>query len=156
MTRRTLAALTAMVLLGGTLIVLVSSVCRSQSTGHTGTRPQGRLFTVSRGDVRLGVRTTGSLRPRDSIPVPSQITGKIEWLIDEGTRVKPGDVVARVDDVEYRDELEDAMSNLSIVGADLALEQLKRDYTERERQRDIRRAEINLQLDVCWCFYRAL
>jgi len=124
---------------------LVCSSC-SRSARPSGERPREQLFTVSRGQVRLGLRTTGSLRPHESVPVPSQIRGKIEWLIDEGTRVNPGDVIARVEDVEYRDELEDARSNLSIVQAGLALEELKRDYTGRDRQRGIRRAELELEL----------
>ena len=145
MTRRAIAILIA-VLLGAGLLGLLCTVGRSQSTGPSAKRPEGRLFTVSKGEVRLGIRTTGSLCPKDSIPVPSQINGKIEWLVDEGTRVKTGDVVARVEDVDYREELENAVSNLSIAEADLTLEELTRDFTQRERQRDIRRADLNLQL----------
>ena len=125
---------------------LLTSLGHSQPTGTLGVRPEGRLTKVVRGDLRLGVRTTGTLQPKNYVPVPSNVSAKIEWMIDEGTRVKKGDAVARCEDVEYRDALENAELNLSIQNADLARSKLTQDNAERSGKRDIEIARINLDL----------
>ncbi len=117
----------------------------STGPGQAGARSGGRLFEVPRGALQLGIRTTGSLRQKNFMPVTSRVSGKIEWLIDEGTSVKAGDVIARVEDVEYREQLEDAQLNLAIVNADLTIQELKRDHTRRERERDIEIARVNVE-----------
>jgi RND family efflux transporter MFP subunit len=88
---------------------------------------------------------TGYVTARRQATVSAKITGKVtEVLIEEGMRVKEGDVLARLDDTEMqaqrahaRAQLTAAQSQLAEIRANLA--QAERDYT---RQQELARREL--------------
>jgi RND family efflux transporter MFP subunit len=64
---------------------------------------------------------TGYVVARRQATVSSKVTGKVtEVLIEEGKRVKEGDVLARIDDTNVRAQLELARANLGEVKVQLA------------------------------------
>ena len=80
---------------------------------------------------------SGYVTARRQATVSAKITGKVaEVLIEEGMRVKEGDVLARLDDTEAKAQLALVKAQLTAVRAQLAeiraqLVQAERDYTRQ-------------------------
>lgn len=84
---------------------------------------------VERGDVRLTVTATGSLKAVTAVEVGTQVSGTVAALYaDFNSRVKKGQVLARIDTTLLFASLQDARSNLERVSAlnQQASEELKR------------------------------
>jgi len=88
---------------------------------------------------------TGYVTARRQATVAAKITGKVtEVLIEEGQRVKEGEVLARLDDTEARAQLALAQAQLTAARSQLAeiravLAQAERDYT---RQQELARRDL--------------
>jgi RND family efflux transporter MFP subunit len=88
---------------------------------------------------------TGYITARRQATVSAKITGKVaEVLIEEGQRVREGDLLARLDDTEAKAQLALARAQLAAARAQLAelranLAQAERDYT---RQQELARREL--------------
>ena len=52
---------------------------------------------------------SGTIKSRDQVVVKSQVEGRttILWIIDEGTYVKKGDLLMKLDDKRVKDRMED-------------------------------------------------
>jgi len=63
-------------------------------------------FTAKRGPLRISVTETGSIEAREKIILKSEVTGRtsIISLVDEGTRVKKGDLLVELDSSKLVDE----------------------------------------------------
>jgi len=63
-------------------------------------------FTVKRGPLSISVTETGSIEAREKIVLKSEVRGKtsIISLVDEGTRVKKGDLLVELDSSKLVDE----------------------------------------------------
>jgi HlyD family secretion protein len=69
---------------------------------------------VSRGTLTQSVTASGGLQPVETVDVSSQISGLIkEVLVDYNTRVKAGDVLARLDPATYENRLRQAQAELA-------------------------------------------
>ena len=81
---------------------------------------------------------TGYVTARRQATVAAKITGKVtEVLIEEGQRVKEGEVLARLDDTEARAQLALVQAQLTAARSQLAeiralLAQVERDYTRQQ------------------------
>jgi len=88
---------------------------------------------------------TGYVTARRQATVAAKITGKVtEVLIEEGQRVKEGEVLARLDDTEARAQLALAQAQLTAARSQLAeiravLAQAERDHT---RQQELARRDL--------------
>src|SRR5262245_11771836 len=88
---------------------------------------------------------SGYVTARRQATVSAKITGKVtEILIEEGMRVKEGDVLARLDDTEARAQLQLAQAQLTAARSQLAevramLRQAERDF---DRQQELFRREL--------------
>jgi RND family efflux transporter MFP subunit len=88
---------------------------------------------------------SGYVTARRQATVSAKITGKIaEVLIEEGVRVKEGDVLARLDDADAQAQLRLAQAQLTAARSQLAeiralLAQAERDHT---RQQELARREL--------------
>ncbi len=110
-------------------------------------QPTFRTLTVTRGDLLNAVNATGSVEPVELIEVGAQIIGRIVSFgpdpdrpgktIDYRSRVKQGQLLATLDDLPYRAELEKARANLKLAEAELDRYRSRREQLER----DLKRAE---------------
>jgi RND family efflux transporter MFP subunit len=88
---------------------------------------------------------TGYVTARRQATVSAKITGKVtEVLIEEGQRVKEGDVLARLDDTETRAQVALAQAQLTAARSQLAeiralLDQAERDHA---RQQELARRQL--------------
>jgi RND family efflux transporter MFP subunit len=100
---------------------------------------------VAGGGAASILDASGYVTARRQSTVAAKITGKItEVLIEEGQRVKDGDVLARLDDTEARAQVGLAQAQLTAARSQLAeiralLAQAERDYT---RQQELSRRDL--------------
>jgi len=131
-------------------------------------------FTAKRGPLRISVTETGSIEAREKIILKSEVTGRtsIISLVDEGTRVKKGDLLVELDSSKLVDERIDhqirvqnaeaafvgARENLAVVknqaqsdvdkaklAYDFAVQDMKK-YLEGEYPNQLKEAESRITL----------
>lgn len=114
--------------------------------------PEVLTTPVSRGDIVQAVTSTGDLQPVVTTEVSSQISGQIiEVTVDFNSRVKRGDVLARLDTATYDSRLRQAEAQLANTRANHTLAKLnvERSRTLFERnlvsQQELDQAEAQFQ-----------
>lgn len=95
-----------------------------------------RFAGVERGSVVSIVTATGTINPITTVQVGSQVSGMIESLhADFNSKVKAGEVVARVDPFPYRAKRDQAEANLANAKAAHAKAQVELAQRKRELDR---------------------
>lgn len=89
-------------------------------------------YTVTRGDLLVSVTGSGILEAKETVDITSEIGGKIIWVAEEGTRVKKGDLLCKIDPHDYEVALSQAEINYK--NALLKLEQAKLDLENQKNQ----------------------
>ena len=103
--------------------------------------PEYLTSTVERGDIVASVSASGTLNPVKSVSVGSQVSGQIkELLVDYNSRVRQGDIVARINPQTYESRVQEAEANLQAARASLLSSQ-----AELNRQRV---TTLNLERDL--------
>jgi len=125
-------------------------------------RPSFRTLPVSRGDLSVNFTTTGFVEPVETIDVGAQIVGSIKQLgpdpdrpgktVDYRTRVKAGGVLAQLDDLPHRAEVDKARATLKLAEAELNHYRARQKQTER----DFKRAEQLKDTDSAAQFENAM
>lgn len=88
------------------------------------------------GTIREIRRLTGTLHPLNETRISPKISGRLESLmIDIGDVVERGQVIARLDDDELKQEVEQARSNLAVAEANLGRVQVELEQAQRELRR---------------------
>jgi HlyD family secretion protein len=125
-------------------------------------RPTFRTLPVSRGDLLLKFTATGFVEPMETIDVGAQIVGSIKSLgpdpdrpgktVDYRSRVKAGTVLAQLDDLPHRAEVDKARASLRLAEAELNHYRARQKQTER----DFHRAEQLRDTDSAAQFENAM
>ncbi len=89
-------------------------------------------YTVSRGDLLVSVSGSGVLEAKDTVDVTSEVGGTVIWVVEEGSRVKKGDILCKIDPHDY--ELALTQAELNYKNARLKLEQAKIDLENQRKQ----------------------
>jgi len=112
-----------------------------------------RTAPVERGPIQISVTSTGTLQAVVTIQVGTQVSGTIAALYaDFNSKVKKGQVIARLDSTLLKAALQDARSSMSRVHAQFrqASEELKRSKALFERslvsQSELDQASANAQV----------
>ena len=153
--RRTLVPI--LILSVGVLVLAVLWFTRAKvESGESAVAaPLVRVVTVEPGTVRLVVHANGTVEPRVETRLVSQVSGEIVWVSPAmlpGGFFEPGEVLVRIDPVDYDADIAAARAVLD--RAESALANSKR---ERERQRKLseRSAASQSRLDEAENAYRA-
>lgn len=80
--------------------------------------------TVQRGDHVVTVAATGTVQARQQTEIVAQVSGRVSWLADEfiaGGLFEKGDVLFRLEDVDYRLAIERAEADLAAAELELAM-----------------------------------
>ena len=81
----------------------------------------GSAAAGSEGSRNVILNATGYIVAHHKIQVASKVLGKVAWIgVDKGDFVKEGQVLARLEDDEYRAQLQQATGNLQNLQAKLA------------------------------------
>ena len=103
-----------------------------------------RTAPVELGSIVSLVTATGTINPITTVQVGSQVSGMIESLhADFNSKVKAGQVVARVDPFPYRARRDQAEANLA--NANAAVAKARIDLAQRKREMDRAKALIGQQ-----------
>jgi HlyD family secretion protein len=90
-------------------------------------------------DNAVVLNATGYIVAHNEIQVASKVSGKVAWIgVDEGSAVKKGEVLVRLEDTEYRAQVEQAKGNLANLEARLL------ELEHGSRPQEINQADANL------------
>ena len=115
---------------------------------------------IRRGPIREVGLFSGTLIPKTSFTVAPKISGRIkQLLVDIGDTVRQGQLVAVLEDDEYRQQVAQAEADLRVAQANLAeakssLEMVKRDL-ERAKSLHAKGIQSDSQLDAARAQYEA-
>jgi len=144
--RTTLIALAVLIVLGGLAI----------GWGLTRSPAVPVRTVVARAAARAGgdrtvLNASGYVTARRQATVSSKVTGKvIEVLVEEGMRVKEGQIVARLDDTNVRASLQLAQAQLASATAALAETRVRVTEADQDlqRQSDLAAAKVSARADL--------
>ncbi|MEX0730686.1 MAG: efflux RND transporter periplasmic adaptor subunit [Aquisalimonadaceae bacterium] len=106
---------------------------------------------VETGAISARITFTGSLSPASQFAVASRIPGRLVRLYaDLGDSVEPGQVIARLDDEESVQQLEQARAELAVARAGLAEAEASLEAAERSlrRTRELRQQRVASQSEL--------
>lgn len=93
--------------------------------------PEFSTTKVTRGDITQAVTATGDLQPVVTVDIGAQVSGQVkEVLVDFNSKVKAGDVLARIDPSTAEQKLRQAKADLESTKANNALVQLNAKRTQ--------------------------
>ena len=118
----------------GTLILLsVLSACHKEEKAAAQSIRPVRTVTVEFRQSGDTLALTGEIQPRYQADIGFRVNGKIlERPVDVGTEVKTGDLIARLDPQQYRQDLEVAKSEVAAAEAEVT-----RSQAQEARQREL-------------------
>lgn len=106
----------AAVVIGGYFLWPRKSVEKSAMPGLS-----QRTVVVKRGDLAALVSATGKVEPIHKVEVKSKASGQILAMpVEEGDRVRKGDLIARIDETDLRNVYEQAVADLEVAKATVA------------------------------------
>jgi HlyD family secretion protein len=110
-----------------------------------------RTETVQRGDIRVAISSTGTLSAISTVTVGSQISGQVtDVLVDFNSRVRKGEVLARIDPSTYEAQLEQGNAQIASARAQLVQAQatLRNAQADYARKADLGRQQLVSKGDV--------
>jgi RND family efflux transporter MFP subunit len=112
-----------------------------------------RSASVERRDIVETLTVTGTLRPRAEVKIIAEVTARLDRVLkDEGSAVKKGELVAVLDETDYRLTLQRAEAALAVADANRAHAAAERDRansllkTGGITDKDHLAAQVNLQV----------
>lgn len=107
--------------------------------------PKFETRRVERGRLVASVTATGTLSPRVTVQVGSQVSGRIlELYADFNDRVEKGQVIARIDPKLFESDV--AKVKASVMSAQASVKRAQSDFAEAKRQYDRTRSLSEKQL----------
>jgi RND family efflux transporter MFP subunit len=113
-------------------LVLVLMACHKVEKAATNVIRPVRTVTVELQEEGERVSLTGEIQPRYQADIGFRVNGKIlQRPVDVGTQVKTGDLLARLDPQQYRQDLEVAKADVAAADAELTRSR-NQEYRQRE------------------------
>jgi len=135
------------------ILVLIAFVALGGGGAYAWSRLAPRAITVRTGIADAtgggtatgdGITANGYVVARTKASVSAKILGRLAWMgVSEGSLMKAGDVIARLDDADYAAAVNAARANTAQVAAQLA--QARRDL---ERKNSLRRDSLIAASDL--------
>src|SRR2546426_7223472 len=138
---------------GGVIVVVTAGFVLAQHRGEPAKADAIRTAQVTRGNIVLSVSATGTVEPASMVEVRSRATGTVtRVLVDEGQRVRLGQVLVELNDPDSRHSVESYRAALRSAEAAVAVAQAKLDdlragatvYTRQQSEEAVRQAEAAL------------
>jgi RND family efflux transporter MFP subunit len=117
---------------GALFLLLALPACQKEEKAASQTVRPVRTVTVELQEGGEKVSLTGEIQPRYQADLGFRVNGKIlERPVDVGTQVKKGDLLARLDPQQYRQDLEVAKSEIAVAEAEVTRSKAQ-EYRQRE------------------------
>ncbi|HEV2099485.1 MAG TPA: efflux RND transporter periplasmic adaptor subunit [Stellaceae bacterium] len=114
------------------LVSALSACGKEEKTAAAVVRPV-RTVTVEPREAGERVSLTGEIQPRHQADIGFRVDGKIlDRPVDVGTEIKKGDLLARLDPQQFRQDLEVAKSEVAAAQAEVT-----RSQAQEHRQREL-------------------
>jgi HlyD family secretion protein len=108
--------------IAGVVLVAVAAAFTIFMMAKKGPEPQWRTATVQRGSLSVEVTATGSIAPRTTVQVGTQVSGTVARLFaDFNSQVKKGQVIAQLETTQLSAAVEDAHANVMKASAQATL-----------------------------------
>ncbi|MHB1156586.1 MAG: efflux RND transporter periplasmic adaptor subunit [Phycisphaerales bacterium] len=106
-----------------------------------------QLYTVKRESLVVSVNQPGEFESRNKIIIKSLIRDKmtIEWMIDEGTNVQPGDVLVKMDATPLLDKQTDLEQKRDNAKSSLVAAKVSLENTTSQSDSDTEQAGLNVE-----------
>ena len=111
------------------------------------------IYTVKQGPLKISITETGTIQPAEKVIVKNQVEGSttIVYIVDEGTKVKKGDLMMELDSSSLSDKKVD--QEISVQNADASRIDANENYevSKNQAQSDIESAQLTYdfaQLDL--------
>jgi len=138
---------------GGVVVLVTAGFVLAQHRGEPAKADAIRTAQVTRGNIVLSVSATGTVEPASMVEVRSRATGTVtRVLVDEGQRVRLGQVLVELNDPDSRHAVESYRAAARSAEAAVAVAQAKLDdlragatvYTRQQSEEAVRQAEAAL------------
>src|SRR5207302_7961570 len=105
--------------IGALVLVMALTACQKEEKAATPNIRPVRTVTVEPSEAGETVSLTGEIKPRYEADIGFRVDGKIlERPVDVGTPVKKGDLLARLDPQQYRQDFEVAKAEVATAEAE--------------------------------------
>ena len=132
------------------VVVIVGFTLIKSKKAKTETASLWETVQVQRGDLSITVNATGEIKPLQTVEVGTQVSGVISNIyVDYNSRVKKGQVIAKLDTRTLKAQADDA--NAMLDRSKVALRQAERDFKRNTgllEQKAIAQMDYDNSLDV--------
>jgi len=134
---------------GVCVVVLLAIVFGGGNEGSAG----GTVARVERGPLLIAITESGTIRAEDNLEVKCEVEGRstITFIVDEGTRVKKGDLLVELDSSQIEDKLsqqqmsyEDAKAAYANARAQFDITKSKNESNTEKALQDLKFARLDL------------
>lgn len=134
--------------IGGAVVVAVAAIAVSRLIGRPG--PTVPTMTVKEAPFRVRVTAEGNLAAVQSTPLTApmkpQMPFTLAWLVEDGTVVEEGDVIARFDASQLEKDRDDGLSDQRISDHRIDSARTSRDVNVGKLDRDVDVAQHELEV----------
>ncbi|MCX7926444.1 MAG: efflux RND transporter periplasmic adaptor subunit [Fimbriimonadales bacterium] len=139
-------------LLGCSIALVSVIICAGLGWVFAGTRvkatPAGneRIFTVERGVITVEVSESGALEPVRVVEIKSRVPGRIEsLLVDEGAVVEQGQLLARIDPREIKQQVEQGSAQVESAQANAERARIALEMQAEQARLQLQQAQIRYE-----------
>lgn len=134
-------ALVILLVCGGVLWIFVGSSVRANTDAAS-----ERVYTVQRGEISVDVSESGAVEPVRVVEIKSRVPGRIEaLLVDEGAFVRQGQLLARIDPREIRQQVEQGNAQVELAKASVQRAQIALELEAEQARARLRQAELRYE-----------
>ncbi|MCX7721319.1 MAG: efflux RND transporter periplasmic adaptor subunit [Dictyoglomus thermophilum] len=109
-------------------------------------------YTVRRGDLAVAVSGSGVLEAERSLDITSKVSGTVIYVVEEGKRVKEGDVLVKIDPTDYQNAYQQAL--IAYENYENSYEQAKLNYETQKRQLEKNLKDAQITRDNAYIEYQ--
>ncbi len=108
------------------------------------------IFEVRRGDLDIVISENGYLNSKNQVELKPQYRGQnvITFLIDEGTEVKEGELLAEFDSTDLQSKLEEAQNTLIQYETELEAATANLEIQRRDNEAAIEKAQLDVEISA--------
>lgn len=105
------------------------------------------VFKVRKGPLTIDVTESGTIQAREQVILKNEVEGRttIIYLIEEGTRVKVGDLLVELDASSFQDALIQQQIQVQNAEADFVQSRENLEVVKSQAESDVSRAKLDLQ-----------